>query len=455
VWTAAKRLRAESERACDDLALACGAQAADYAEHLLDIVTSVRRDRTPVVALAMARATEFEGRMLAILDAERTRATPSRQSAALVGALAAVTFLVGAAAPVPTSAAPAPGGATATSTPAGEQAEAAQPSDAPSVGPFAPVGASAPRPVAALAEVPAPRARAVPSGIAAPATPVPPASPAAPAVRPSPTSPELGGPDAAAPDVARDVDALRARAAAAADDDTRAGLLAKVLRTDTSAALRRVAAWGLAEFAERPVASVALATALRGDRIAPVREMAAWALASGDDDTAGRDALASALRGDADPTVRATAAWALGQRGDRASADALTAALRDTSAAVRVRAVWALGRVEPQQAPPALIATLRDPDAKVRRLGAWALYQIEDPAAVPALQAALRAERDADLQVAYVRALASLGEKSVEALRDLLESPDARLRAVAVRALAGGHAVGPWPEPWPEPRPSP
>ena len=70
VWTAAKQLRSESERACDDLALSCGARATDYAEHLLDIVTSVRRDATPSVALAMARRKEFEGRMLAILDPE-------------------------------------------------------------------------------------------------------------------------------------------------------------------------------------------------------------------------------------------------------------------------------------------------------------------------------------------------------------------------------------------------
>lgn len=60
VWKAAKQLRNESERACDDLALACGARASDYAEHLLDIVTSVRHDSTPSVALAMARRKEFE-----------------------------------------------------------------------------------------------------------------------------------------------------------------------------------------------------------------------------------------------------------------------------------------------------------------------------------------------------------------------------------------------------------
>ena len=106
VWTAAKQLRSESERACDDLALACGARATDYAEHLLDIVTSVRRDSTPSVALAMARRKEFEGRMLAILDPELRHSSPSRkQSAALIGSLALISIVVGAAAPAPRAAA--------------------------------------------------------------------------------------------------------------------------------------------------------------------------------------------------------------------------------------------------------------------------------------------------------------------------------------------------------------
>jgi hypothetical protein len=107
VWTAAKQLRNESERACDDLALSCGARASDYAEHLLDIVTSVRRDSTPAVALAMARRKEFEGRMLAILDPELRHSMPSRrQSFALIGSLGVIAILVGAAAPAPRSAKP-------------------------------------------------------------------------------------------------------------------------------------------------------------------------------------------------------------------------------------------------------------------------------------------------------------------------------------------------------------
>src|SRR4051812_44172900 len=109
VWTAAKQLRSESERACDDLALACGARATDYAEHLLDIVTSVRKDATPSVALAMARRKEFEGRMLAILDPELRHSSPSRrQSATLIGSLALISIVVGAAAPAPRKAAEVP-----------------------------------------------------------------------------------------------------------------------------------------------------------------------------------------------------------------------------------------------------------------------------------------------------------------------------------------------------------
>src|SRR6185437_2570950 len=114
VWMAAKRLRSESERACDDLALACGTRPADYAEHLLDIVTSVRTSVTPTIALAMARRKEFEGRMLAILDPELPHTAPSRgQSAALMASLALCAGLVAAVAPVPRSAQGAPSGAVA------------------------------------------------------------------------------------------------------------------------------------------------------------------------------------------------------------------------------------------------------------------------------------------------------------------------------------------------------
>jgi HEAT repeat protein len=122
---------------------------------------------------------------------------------------------------------------------------------------------------------------------------------------------------------------------------------------------------------------------------------------------------------------------------------------------VRMRAIWALGSVEPKSAPPALIAALKDSNPRVRELAAWALYSIQDPAAVPALNAALKSETSQNLQLDYIRALGALGEKSVDAVRELLLSSDPRIKSMAVRALAGGNGAGPWPWPWPEPRPYP
>jgi HEAT repeat protein len=98
---------------------------------------------------------------------------------------------------------------------------------------------------------------------------------------------------------------------------------------------------------------------------------------------------------------------------------------------------------------------LSDKDPEMREISAWALYQIEDPSSISALEAALAREPNKELQIDYIRALAAVGEKSVDALKGLLESKDPEIRSIAVRALAGGHATGPWPRPWPEPRPFP
>ncbi|HTE48132.1 MAG TPA: M56 family metallopeptidase, partial [Gemmatimonadaceae bacterium] len=100
VWTAAKKLRAEGERACDDLVLSCGARPSEYAQHLLDMVTSVRHHGAPVMALPMARKKEFEGRMLAILDPAVRRSAPGRvQAAAVVATIAILSLSVAAVAP--------------------------------------------------------------------------------------------------------------------------------------------------------------------------------------------------------------------------------------------------------------------------------------------------------------------------------------------------------------------
>jgi beta-lactamase regulating signal transducer with metallopeptidase domain len=443
VWMAATRLRSESERACDDLALACGTRATDYAEHLLDIVTAVRRDATPTVALAMARRKEFEGRMLAILDPELRHSSPSRrQSVALIGSLALLASVVAAAAPVPRQA-PVPVASAPVASVREREALALQ------------VGTprEARREDRGNAHTPAQTAAQTIAQTAAQT------SAQTSAQTTGQTNARINAQINAHVDARTDVRGNALPPAGTQEGtapDDRPVLLAKVLRTDTSAALRRIAAWGLAEYAESPVAVDALVNAVRHDRDGSVREMAAWTLAaSGNDDADVIAALSTAVRGDADGRVRKTATWALGTLGASDAAPALAAALADTSDGVRSRAVWALGTIGAKDAPPALGRMLRDKDARTRELAAWALYEIRDPASLPALEAAFRTETDEDVQLAYVRAIAVMGESSVSILRGLIESPDSRIKTMAVRALAGGNATGPWPWPWPEPRPSP
>ena len=451
VWTAAKQLRSESERACDDLALSCGARATDYAEHLLDIVTSVRRDATPSVALAMARRKEFEGRMLAILDPELRHSSPSRrQSAALIGSLALISIVVGAAAPA-RRAQETP--ANGSGSPLAQQGAVQNPVekqypdsreiiDGSKTHMNTQTRSSLTEQIARSVSERASNAMRAAVSTAVSTAVSPAVSSAASLTTPSGLRRLLSQQDTQK----------------SGKDDERPALLAKILATESSANLRRIAAWGLADYAEKPVAAEALATALRRDSDPSVREMAAWALADANrSSTAAVDALIAALRGDASMRVREIAAWSLGNVGGRSSAvsDALAAALSDPNVGIRKRAAWALGNADLRQAPPALIALLRDRDPEIRELAAWGLYQIEDPASIPALDAALRSETDKNLQIAYIKALAAVGEKSVDALKGLLESKDPEIKSIAVRALAGGHATGPWPWPWPEPRPFP
>ena len=426
-WTAARQLRAESERACDDLALACGTRATDYAEHLLDIVTSVRREGTPMVALAMARRKEFEGRMLAILDPELRHSTPSRtQGATLIATLALLSIVVGAVVPAPASAKPASSRELASRESRRQSVVATHEPDVTNDENVANDRAQEPALMPSNERAHTKQARVDRAESPQPS---------------QATQPQLQELISKAPQNKQ-----------AADE--RATLLARVLRSDSSASLRRTAAWGLSEYADDQAGVDALIYAVRHDANESVREMAAWSLSESERSSGAVDALAAALH-DASVTVRRTAAWSLGSIGDRRAVEPLVAALADANADVRARAVWGLGNVSPKEAPRQLVAMLRDSDPHVRELTAWALYEIEDPSSAPALQAALRAEQDKEIQLGYIRALAAMGDKSIDAIRPLLESSDPKIKSMAVRALAGGHATGPWPQPWPQPRPYP
>ena len=98
VWMANRRMQLEREHACDDYVLRHGTSASQYAEELLAMVRSLgtpgRASAQPAfAALAMARRSEFEGRMLSILDPVLDR-HPLSKGRTLMSALAALLLVV-------------------------------------------------------------------------------------------------------------------------------------------------------------------------------------------------------------------------------------------------------------------------------------------------------------------------------------------------------------------------
>jgi beta-lactamase regulating signal transducer with metallopeptidase domain/HEAT repeat protein len=432
VWTAARRMRIESERACDDLALTCGLRATTYAEHLLDIVTAVGKTRTPAIAIPMAHRREFEGRMLAILDPALRRGVGRRQSAALLVGLVALVVVVGGAVPAPRAAAQlANNSATPAQLPAGP-ADTSTNTTQVRVMTQTTHQSTTKNETRQTLQTPAKASGREPAEV------------------------DRDPAETDRTDAVVNVDMLKALVQ---DQDTtrddRPTLLISVLRSDTSASLRRVAAWGLSRYSDRSDVTDALAIALRRDSNARVREMSAWALAHGSERASAVDALVEAVRRDSDNEVKETAVWALGNLDAEKAVDALgDAALSSSSRALRMLAIWAMGNASPKAAPRALLSALGDSDKGVRMIAAWALFRIEDPESVSALEQALNREDDKELRMGYIRALGAIGERSSAALARLLDSKDPQVRAVVVEALAG-KGGGPWPWPWPNPRPSP
>jgi len=98
VWIANRRLQLEREHACDDYVLRHGTQASTYAADLLQMVQSLgtpahRAAQPAFAALAMARRSEFEGRMLSILDPVLDR-HPLDRGRTLMSAFATLLLVV-------------------------------------------------------------------------------------------------------------------------------------------------------------------------------------------------------------------------------------------------------------------------------------------------------------------------------------------------------------------------
>lgn len=88
-WMAWRAFLKERERAADDLVLGAGARASEYAGHLLEVARQMQS--SPAIgwaAICMARRSQLEGRLLAILDERVNHRAPGRVAAGVAALLA-------------------------------------------------------------------------------------------------------------------------------------------------------------------------------------------------------------------------------------------------------------------------------------------------------------------------------------------------------------------------------
>ncbi len=92
-WALARVAHDECERAADDTVLRTGVRASEYAEHLLAVARDAMRDPLPRAALAFARPSSLEGRLVAILKPDARREPAARQGY-VWAAVAAALFIL-------------------------------------------------------------------------------------------------------------------------------------------------------------------------------------------------------------------------------------------------------------------------------------------------------------------------------------------------------------------------
>jgi HEAT repeat protein/beta-lactamase regulating signal transducer with metallopeptidase domain len=439
VRLAGRHVRMEAERSCDALVVAAGTRPSDYAGDLLEIARTMRSSATAAVTLAMARRSDFEGRLLAILAPDSGRNVLTAARAAII----ALSFA-------------APAVAIAAAVPAHHAA------------PNAVAKAPEARDVDGLTA----ESAALPATVAAAAA----QSTATDSQAPTRTQSR----DTAVPallSVVKDSNVAVRLAAVEAlgnlEDPRAVDALVQALRTDTDARVREAAAESLGEI-DSNRAVPGLIAALGSERVSAVRAKIAWALGEIDDARA-VDALSAAVR-DTAPEVRRQAVWAIGELEATGGVPALISVLRDPDVETRKQAVWALGEIKSADAITGVSAATKDADAEVRKQAVESLGEIADKRALPALEAATRdaevevrqqaveaigqldglksapqaliaATRDADRGVrkAAAEALGQLeDEAAVSALIPLTRDSDAEVKHSAVEALAnigGARAV--------------
>ena len=102
VWIAARTLRREAERACDDLVLKAGIAGPEYAGHLLAVARAASSLRAGSAAAAIARPSTLEERIRAMLNVRLNRDPLTRRSR--IAAVLSVALVAAAAAALSTGA---------------------------------------------------------------------------------------------------------------------------------------------------------------------------------------------------------------------------------------------------------------------------------------------------------------------------------------------------------------
>jgi HEAT repeat protein/Zn-dependent protease with chaperone function len=373
VWAAARAMRADAERAADDLVVGAGADAVGLRGPPSRHRPRLAARREPASVVPFAQRSEFEGRLLAILESKGVT-MPTPRASLLTAALAIAAVL-----------------------------------------PVAALSAARPEPV--LASVNETDAM----------TEVHKQAPAATKSTRESTTLLLN----TLTDSVVSVRTAAVEALGGLKDTMAVRALIDVLKRDTDAGVRRAAAWALGEL-EDARAIPALSDALRTDTDVEVRRNAAHSLGSIEDARA-VPALTEVLRRDKDPLVRRAIVEALSSIEDPSSATALFPVLKDSDPDMRRAAAEALGSIENVNSVEELLPLVRDESKEVRRAAVEALGSIEDKRALPALARAL-GDSDVEVRRAAADAIGSLDEvhsappELIHALRD--EDPEVRRSAV-------------------------
>ena len=469
VWFAAYRLRVERERACDDEVLQLGTRASDYANHLLDIAREYQAPGLRAsAAVAMARRSQLEGRMLAILAPGvrrvASRSTAILAAAVLTGAALAVSALTPAAQPRGTapetqfqaSPPPAPAETQERAEETGERPEA-QAETRERAERTLERGQERAAEMRERAEERREQAEARTEAMRERAHEM--RERLAQGTQLRDLAEEMRERFAQGTELRDLAEEMRERFA-------QGGFTLSGDRIDGDALRRMIEAAGGVEIQigetlralrqeERPLDPRLVQTFIGAlsDTDAEVRERAARTL--------GRSRVSEAVPalrmalGDENADVRERAAWALGRIRDEAAVDSLVELLDDPEPDVRERAAWALGMLRSPAAVDGLVAALDDVDEDVQERIAWALGRIGDERATDGLITALDLVAGDALEEA-IEALGRVGgDRAMNALIGLMDTPDPEVRRDAIEALSGWSSPGGRPEMPPPPPPPP